>query len=199
MATKTRMRGGDAIARKADAKLGHVAQLWCEALGSCCSAGEVGVLERELVFSNISEIQRVVLSYEIKAKLFATLFDLVYSFEVSGCAPNGAKVFLLDGANGFGCSIGSTAKKLNEFLPGALFRDRVRDLGITKMEAVFVAEEALWHIRMVGLVGSSTWNLLPPVLQLIEPRRDECVRATELMRMIGAALARCDCMEDGGL
>lgn len=180
-----RKRGGDAIARKADLKLDYVARLWCEALAPCCTMGETQMLERELVFSGVDELRKVTLRYEIRSKLFATLFDLVYAFETPGSLGDDAVVSLCRDGEGF--SGEGDVEAIAEALSNALVLDRVRELGVTEVEACFSVESQLWHVRMKGLVGSSTWNLLPPVLQLIKPSCEDCIKSAEILRMLASA------------
>lgn len=182
-----RKRASDAIVRKADGKLGYVAQLWSSALGACCTLGEEGVLERELVFPRFGELPSMRLAYSVSSKLFATLFDLVCSFDVPGQSLEGGEVSLLKDATGFRGSAG--AEDIAEALSNSLVLDRVQDLGVTRLRALCLGDGEAWHVEIQQLVGSSTWNLLPPVLQLIEPRPEECVKGTELARMVAAALA----------
>ena len=42
---------------------------------------------------------------------------------------------------------------------------------------------------MTELVGSSTWNLIPPVLQLIEPTPEDCVAAAEALRITASLVS----------
>ena len=44
-------------------------------------------------------------------------------------------------------------------------------------------------IQMTELVGSSTWNLIPPVLQLIEPTPEDCVAAAEALRITASLVS----------
>ena len=182
-----RKRASDAIVRKADGKLGYVAQLWSSALGPCCTLGEEGMLKRELVFPCFGELASMWLTYGVSSKLFATLFDLTCSFNVAGRLLKGGEVTLLKDATGFWGSVGM--EDIAETLSNDLVLDRVQDLGVTRLRASFLDAEEVWHVEIQQMVGSSTWNLLPPVLQLIEPRPEECIKGAELARMVAAALA----------
>lgn len=179
-------RAGDVITRKADSKLEHVVRLWATALGPHCGRGASALLERELLLVGVAELDRLLLSYEATSKLFATLFDLVLSFDVRGEAVDGSEIELAAGSRGF---VGTgDGREIARILSNPLVLERVDGLGVTGAGAVFSQEDGLWRVRMKSLVGSSTWNLLPPVLQLIEPDLDDCIRGMELVRMMCAAL-----------
>lgn len=81
-------------------------------------------------------------------------------------------------------------EEVADALVDALVLDRVQAFGVTEIRAAFSQDDGIWRVRMRSLVGSATWNLLPPVLQLIEPSAGECAKEAELARMIAAALRR---------
>ncbi len=188
-----RRRGFDAIERKADVKLHHVARVWSVALAGGVE-DEEKPLTRMLLLAGSCEIERLSLSYEVNSKLFASLFDLVYEFDVPRPAGRGTESAVDDAALELRYD---SAKKTFAAPSGRFGLDvlecdlvfsRMEQLGITDLAAH--ADADAWHVRARGLVGSSTWNLIPPVLHLIEPSRQDCVRGMELFRMVFAALCR---------
>lgn len=186
-----RRRGFDAIEKTADVKLHHVAHVWAVALGGVVEDEETP-LTRTLLLAEGCEIERLSLSYEVNSKLFASLFDLVYEFDVPRSAERGTESATGDAA----LELRYDSVKKTFVAPSGRFGldalecdlvfSRIEQLGITDLAAR--ADAGAWHVRVRGLVGSSTWNLIPPVLHLIEPSRQDCVRGMELFRMVFAAL-----------
>lgn len=49
-------------------------------------------------------------------------------------------------------------------------------------------QDKKWYVHTDSLIGSTTWNLIPPALQVIKPTEKECVRMFELFELIADAL-----------
>ena len=46
-----------------------------------------------------------------------------------------------------------------------------------------------WRISCESIIGSATWLLIPPVLSMIAPKKEECIMLLELFEMLGDAVA----------
>ena len=147
-------------------------------------------LEQELILSNIPEVSHVCLAYRVNSMMFATLFDFVLCFSFPGKGDEDAELLFRHDTFCFERR-GFSFRKLQGF-PNELAIARIEELGVTDIRARYLADNKMWYVDMTSLVGSSTWNLLPPILQLIEPRLTECVRMIELIRIIAAVLYDAD-------
>lgn len=187
----TRRRGGDAVVRRADGKLGHVAERWASALPVPCSVADEALLSRTLRFEGGEGLpfEEVTLRYEVRSKLFATLFDLTCSFRLpTPQRPDGFCQVAYD-ARRQGL-IGQEGCCADSLLPlDPLLLDRIDALGVTSVKARREADGDCWEASVGFLVGSATWNLIPPVLHLIEPSSKECIQAMELLRMLACCLS----------
>jgi hypothetical protein len=53
-------------------------------------------------------------------------------------------------------------------------------------------ESDRWSIGCRSLIGSVTWNLIPPLTQLVLPRLQECVGMLEFFELVFDAVLRGD-------
>lgn len=158
----------NALKRRAEEKLAHVANVWACALPcECCVSGQG--LTRTIAFpettNNDIEFSAITLEYVVRNKIFALLFDLKCSVPIVGAETISAP----------------RIPPLNN-----LMRARTEVLGITHI-AVQLSENNGCILTCSSLVGSATWNLIPPVLHAITPTPEECIRYTELLRMLACA------------
>lgn len=186
-------RGWDAINRKADAKLGLVAEKIVHATGELPSVlCSQELLSRSMRLACFPEVEELTVRYLPTSKLFALLYDFVLGFEVDGESGGGCTLELCATAErlevrGLSACQGDPARF--EALTGnPLIEERLRSLDVTKLHAVFDSSRGKWQVECVMMVGSATWNLLPPVLQLIEPTSEECLRMIELARLVAVGL-----------
>lgn len=179
-----RKRGRDAILQRAQKKLEHVATSWAEAMPASAVASSLGELEWKIGFEPGSiEFDELALSYQVRSKLFATLFDLRCRI----CCAAGTPAPSHDVSLTYDPRMQRLTEKLDEgsSIPlDGLLVERIEKLGVTRLTAALDASSSAWSITMDMLVGSSTWNLIPPVMHLISPSDQECIWATELLRML---------------
>lgn len=183
-----RERGRDAILQRAEGKLEHVATSWAEAMPASAAASPAGKLEWKVGFEpGVIEFDELVLSYQVRSKLFATLFDLQCRICCTADVPAPSHDVTL--------TYDPRVQKLIEKQSGessipldGLLVERIEKLGVTQLTAALDASSSKWSIAMDMLVGSSTWNLIPPVMHLINPSAQECIWATELLRMLVATI-----------
>lgn len=181
-----RKRGIDGVMRRADAKLAFVANRWASAVPVPCNVEESGHLARCLRFTSGDFLfDELLLRYEVRSKLFATLFDLRCSFKVLSDRPSALAGGAKTAFDSREQALVGTCEGRRLMVPlNGLMQDRIQALGVLNIDARFLPDALQWSVEVGCLVGSATWNLIPPVLHLIEPTAEECIRATELMRML---------------
>ena len=192
------------IRDRADEKLEFVARIWEQAFRSLCSAeNNSKPLERTFVFRDTSHLGRVSLRYDERNLLFAKTFDLTIENTIATAAPApaGNRAFPVHETGTLSLGIGSnrlagtgTFSPLDGTSAPQLLADRLESLGARSLTVSLernaeASATPLLTVRLVQLVGSSTWNLIPPVLQLIEPTEQDCRATAEVLRM-ATAIAR---------
>lgn len=189
-------KGYRAVNRKAEQKLDYVVQKLVR-----CAGEEPGIpvvsepLARVLSPRCCSEAGAVTVRYRSTSKLFAILYDLSYEFCVTGPKLSAHAVELAAGAlklaPGKGVAEDSSRTLPAALADNALIEARLRSLDVTRFDAVYDDDTHTWKISFSTMVGSATWNLLPPVMHLIEPTSDECLRTFELIRLLAVAFSAC--------
>lgn len=75
-----------------------------------------------------------------------------------------------------------------ERLNNPLILDRIHLLDVYGVTIIYEPERRRFCISMESMIGSGTWILIPPIMQLVTPRSDECIRFMELYELLGDAL-----------
>ena len=187
-------RGYDVVNRKAEQKLEFVVQRFVRAPGETSVLPvRVGQLAWELALPCCSEAGAITMSYRPTSKLFAVLYDFEVGFSVRGSGPCNRSIELAPRASGLVLRQDGERKPArflsDELAGGSLVEDRLKMLGITRLSAEFDCSAGLWDVSLAAMVGSATWNLLPPVMHLIEPSPEECLRMIELVRLLAFGIA----------
>ena len=71
---------------------------------------------------------------------------------------------------------------------GTLIIDRIHMLDILGVTITHKPDWGYFRVSVETMVGSGAWIFIPPIMQLITPTNDECVRFFELFELIGDAL-----------
>ena len=179
MTKRTGHRGYSAVNKRAERKLD------CVGRGLVAASGEAGVcfpvapepLVRVLDLRCCSETGPLTLRYRPQSKLFAILYDLVCEFSVAGPYAPGCMMEMVSGS----------AKLIGD-IENDLIEERLRLLGVTQASAAYDSCSDAWRVSVSLMVGSATWNLLPPIMHLIEPSADECLRMIELFRLLAVGI-----------
>lgn len=170
----------------------HVVQRFQEALLTHFEVDDNGFLRKEVVLHGLKGMNRMVMQYELQDRLFARNYDLIFSF-AAPCPvqfQNEAMELRLhyegrisvQGAR-FVCKKGNSEaflKKLNH----KLLAERLAMLDFLDCMLVHREGAAEWEITVRSLIGSAVWNLIPPVFQVIEPKKNECIRMMESFELI---------------
>lgn len=64
---------------------------------------------------------------------------------------------------------------------------RLSALDVLDAEVAFSRERGAWDVRLTSMVGSSTWVLVPPVMQTITPTSPEAFGLVEAACLLAAA------------
>ena len=75
-----------------------------------------------------------------------------------------------------------------ERLNNPLIIDRVHKLDILSVAITHKPDWGYFRVSVETMIGSGAWIFIPPIMQLITPTNDECVRFFELFELIGDAL-----------
>ena len=67
--------------------------------------------------------------------------------------------------------------------------DRLNTLDIMEMEIRHEDNSGYFQVSCESLIGSATWMLIPPVLSMITPKREECIKFLELFELLADAVA----------
>lgn len=194
MTARSGHRGFRAVNRKAEQKLDFVGKSLMAASGEAEGACPVAVepLVRILDLQCCPETGPLTMRYRPQSKLFAILYDLVFEFSVGGPRIPGCKIGLAPGSSklavvGEGVE-GDRALSLSALHDNGLMEDRMRLLGVTQVSAVCDDSSDVWQVAVSPMVGSATWNLVPPIMHLIEPSAAECLRMIELLRLLAVGI-----------
>lgn len=205
MATKEISR--HVINRKANAKLNYVVKVYEAALGSKYAGVADGFLNKKLFLQDLRFLNELCVKYKIENRFFAMSFDLNYESKVEletdiedvmeenncafavklkGVASISGAEFVDRGSECEGQAIVEYLSQLNH----KLIIDRIIALDLTDIKVTYRADIATWSVSCRSLIGSTTWNLIPPVLQLITPKREECVKLIEFFELVFNAVIR---------
>ena len=194
------------INRKANAKLDYVVGCYQSAAGARFSGADRSFLDKRLYFSGLRFLNELRIYYKIENRFFAISYDLMYEARVErgerrgpetdcrfeaklkgGMSVSGAE-FFVSGADGAGD--GAFAPACAERLNLPLITERIVAMDLTGVSVSYNAAERVWKICCRSLIGSTTWNLIPPLTQLIKPRQDECLRMLEFFELVSDAVLR---------
>lgn len=188
--------------RKADKRLGYVAELFEMAMGDKLTATKTDILKRILQCHGFRYLEFLKLSYSYENRLWAFSYnlDLSTAFDVSGnqsgpedcrfIAKNKGKLSITDAEwidGGSKCSEEEIDFYLKE-LNNRLIIDRIVALDMVKVVVTYNARAQKWSLSCRTLIGSTTWVMIPPIMQLIKPKPVECVKALEFFELVGSAV-----------
>jgi hypothetical protein len=191
------------ITRKADAKLSYVADIMTKALGAHFAGQSRRFLDKTLEFKGLKFIDCLNLRYRMENRLFAILYDLLIETSVpaqNAGAPRRAvrieaelkgKLFVKDAIFVLkACSDCDErrADAILALLDNDLLRERILALDLADIVLSFDPGRAEWTIRCRSIIGSTTWNLIPPITQLIKPKEDECVKLIEFFELAASCV-----------
>lgn len=194
------------VTRKAEIKIGALAEMFQAAAGTHWLQTERGTLHRKLIFSGFQYLDSLKLIYNWENRFLSVNYNLQMvgivpinqvRFEETGdchftlrCTQRGLK-----GKRAYSWNCGhwesdrETLDAYQERLNHPLIIERLRALDILEMEIWHRDESGFWQISCESLIGSATWMLVPPVFSMITPKREECLQFLELFELLADAVA----------
>ena len=188
-ATKIKMN------KKADKKLEAVADMFCQVLPDNCEVAEDDVLYRKLHINGLAPLENMMLVYDVENRFAAISYNMLvqavvkakekryYGFELK--MDGGLKA----GAVGFEAEVSDRKmddreSQILKLLNEPVVLGKIKQLGLLDVSIRYQQEYGRWLISVRSMVGSATWILMPPVMQVIMPVRQEIYQFVELMRML---------------
>jgi|GEM_PF-1060903 len=192
------------INKKADVKLGVVADIFEKVLGDRFVKTRKTLLHREIECRGFRYVKSIKLDYEsYENRMWAFSYNLNISVsldaseytekETERCAFKGkakGKMDIKDAEwldNGSECS----SEQINRYLSrlnNKFIVDRMVKLDMNKMKLDYDPVSNYWSAGFTSLIGSSTWIMIPPVMQLIRPKPEECAMAVEFFELLFSAV-----------
>lgn len=184
--------------RKANAKLDYVVQMFDRALSGKFLKVKNEFLDKIILFQGLRYLDKLRLRYHVENRLFAMSYDLVYEASI-GAEEEEGFVFAAE-LKGIASIAGAEFKDKGKMqdnpeaeaflrrLNNKLIVDRIKDLHLTDIKVTYTVSSATWKIVCRCLIGSSTWNFIPPVFQLITPKKEECIKTIEFFELVMDAL-----------
>ncbi len=183
--------------KKANAKLNFIASVFERALSGHWSTLEDGFLYKKIALKNLRHLDELTISYYLQNRFFARIYDLKFDIDIPlqtqreeetrfELAYSG--VTQITGAE-FKLAVGSKEDLvvLNR-LNSELITKRLVKLDFLDFKIVCLPNEKSWHISADSIIGSATWNLLPPMFQVVKPTDGECVLMIELFQLVTDAI-----------
>ena len=193
------------VTRKAETKIGALANFFRDAADEHWDRTEIGTLQRRLYFSGFHYLKYLQLIYNWENRFTAVNYNL----QMVSAIPTTPDRFeethdclltlkctqrKLKGERGYTWEAkqwGADDTMLAEYqerLTNPLITQRLDALDIFEMELRHVEGQDYWRISCESMIGSATWMLIPPVTSMITPKKGECIKFLELFELIGDAL-----------
>ncbi len=188
-ATKIKMN------KKADKKLEAVADMFCQVLPDNCEVAEDDVLYRKLHINGLAPLENMMLVYDVENRFAAISYNMLvqavvkakekryYGFELKmdGGLKAGAVRFEAEVSDR---KMDDRESQILKLLNEPVVLGKIKQLGLLDVSIRYQQEYGRWLISVRSMVGSATWILMPPVMQVIMPVRQEIYQFVELMRML---------------
>jgi hypothetical protein len=190
------------ITKKADAKLNHLTDIMTVALGAHCGEPLRHFLDKTLPLEGLRYLDSLHMRYRMENRLFAIIYDLLLETSIParmGLRPENfvmleaklkGKMFVSD-AVFTGASFSDRDEErvgnILGLLNNDLIRERIVALDLNDISVSFDPVAAAWTIRCRSMIGSTTWNLIPPITQFIKPKEEECIRLIEFFELVAAS------------
>jgi hypothetical protein len=81
------------------------------------------------------------------------------------------------------------AEEMLALLDNELIRERILTLDLADIAISYDPVSENWTIRCRSLIGSTTWNLIPPITQYIKPKEEECIKLMEFFELAASCVA----------
>lgn len=181
--------------KKADKKLEAVADMFCQVLPDNCEVAEADMLYRRLHINGLAPLENMMLVYDVENRFAAISYNMLvqavvkakekryYGFELKmdGGLKAGAVRFEAEVSDR---KMDDRESQILKLLNEPVVLGKIKQLGLLDVSIRYQQEYGRWLISVRSMVGSATWILMPPVMQVIMPVRQEIYQFVELMRML---------------
>lgn len=186
--------------QKADCKLTEVAKLFETTLPGHCVANISPFLSKILQMNKCGPVEKIHLLYDVENRFAAISYNLLiqtnyhcketeeYQFEVqykgilqvhSAKFVSYSKTAVMD----------ERGQKILNTLNEPIILNKICKLNLMQVLVVYSERNQCWKVSLKSLSGSSTWILIPPVMNLIQPERQEIFEWVELLQMLVSAVS----------
>lgn len=193
------------VTKRAETKVSALADIFKVATGERWVRTEPGVLKRKLYFRGFHYLDSLQLIYNWENRFMSVNYNL----QLVGLFPTDNKRFeetddciftLKCTQNGlrakreysWTCNVwNENEEKMNAYierLSNPIILERLDALDIMEMDIKHRDTWDHWRVSCVSIIGSATWMLIPPVLSMITPKIEECVKFMELYELLGDAV-----------
>ena len=193
------------VTRRAEIKIGTLADMLKSAAAGHWTETIRSTLRRELHFTGLPYLDTLRLIYNWENRFLSVNYNLqmlsIVPIDSSRYTDVGGCRFKLNcsqkslkGKRSFSWEAlrweaeDDMLKEYIERLSNPLITDRLQALDIMEMDIWHDEGADTWKISVESLIGSATWILIPPVLSMITPKKEECIMLLELFELLGDAV-----------
>ena len=190
------------VTRKAEQKLSALTDTFKAVAGECCVDERRDTLQRTLYFDGMHYLDNLKFVYNWENRFMSVNYnlqmicyaDVTERFEEVGpCKFEMQFSMRRHKDDKFVCKAwrkddSGTREEYLERLNNPLIIDRIHDLDIHGVTITHRPEWEYFKISVESLIGSGAWIFIPPVMQLLMPKDEECVKFMELFELLGDAL-----------
>ena len=171
------------IDRRADKRLDGIARYFCDVLGGELTKEEP--LKKEIRLEGRPVLKDLALSYDVENRFAAVSYDMVISAEADCTACEEMKFSLKNKRfSGVVASDSPECRTVLERLNTPEILGRIRDLNYADAIVHHNAEESCCTIKLKGILGGSTWMLIPPLMETIRFDEEEVRKTAELVELM---------------
>jgi hypothetical protein len=186
------------VTKRAEIKLNVLADIFAKVIGDKHTGTDRGTLSRVIHFDKVGYIDSLKLVYNWENRFMAVNYNLQTMVEpavddkfdeVGSCIIEYDFKSRKDRWN-FRLWSGSEEQKSAyiEHLNNPMISDRIKELDIVDLEIRHNGGAGSFTISVESMIGSATWILIPPIIQLIKPTDAECAKFIELYELLSDAV-----------
>lgn len=185
---------------KADKRLIRVAKAFEDVMSGFCKPGEQQFLCKALELQNCDPLKQLLLLYDVENRFASISYNLLiqtflkaeetkaYRFELQydGLIRVREAKFVCSSQRNNQWS--GREREILDTLNEDIILKKVKALNLLQVVLKYSLSQRCWQIGIKSMAGSATWILIPPVMNLIMPNRQEIYSLIELMRMLASAV-----------
>lgn len=191
------------LSKKIDKKLLYVAETFEHSLGNNHIETHNKLFWKRLLLKDIRYLTFLDLKYNFENRFVAISYNLELSCEIQTdqrFQESGSYVFEVTSQGKMNvdnavwiCTTGPEDTKEKdrclERLNNPLILNRILSLDLQKIQVSHEKDSNTWQLRCESMIGSATWILIPPVINLVKPSPEECIQFIEFFELVADAVA----------